>query len=155
MKRYTVYQVDSFTTKIFEGNPAGVVLHADGLTPLEMQIIARELNNSETAFLFSSTDKYCDGELRYFTPQVEVPTCGHATIAAMMVYAHEQNLGDCTLRIKTQVGILPMAVLPVLYFLTAALILKSLWLLIAAIVLAIGHLSESWNQYRNIMKTDQ
>jgi PhzF family phenazine biosynthesis protein len=111
MRRYTVYQVDSFTETKFRGNPAGVVLNADGLTEDDMHNIARELNNSETAFLFSSEEKDCDGELRYFTPKVEVPTCGHATIAALFVKAHENKLNDCILNIKTKVGILPMEII--------------------------------------------
>jgi PhzF family phenazine biosynthesis protein len=76
-----------------------------------MQLIARELNNSETAFLFSPDDKDCDGEIRYFTPTTEVPTCGHATIAAMYALAIENNLDSCRLRIKTQIGVLPFEII--------------------------------------------
>lgn len=58
MKRtYTVYQVNSFTQKKFSGNPAGVVVNAQGLTEKEMLLIARELKNSETAFLFDPAKK--------------------------------------------------------------------------------------------------
>lgn len=110
MKKYEVYQVDSFTKERFSGNPAGVVLNADGLSEAEMQKIARELNNSETAFLFKPENADYDGELRYFTPKTEVPTCGHATIAALYAKAVEEKLGDCKLRIKTKVGILPMEI---------------------------------------------
>jgi PhzF family phenazine biosynthesis protein len=110
MKTYTVFQVDSFTKTMFSGNPAGVVLNADGLSEMDMQNIARELNNSETAFFFSSTEPNCDGELRYFTPKTEVPTCGHATIAALYAKAVEEKLESCTLKIKTKVGILPMEI---------------------------------------------
>jgi len=46
---------------------------------------------------------------------------------------------------------LPMAVLPVLYFLLASIVLQSIWLFIAAIAFAIGHLTESWKQYRKIV----
>jgi PhzF family phenazine biosynthesis protein len=111
MKTYTVYQVDSFTETPFQGNPAGVVLNADGLSENDMRNIARELNNSETAFFFSAKDDSCDGELRYFTPKTEVPTCGHATIAALYAKAAEENLGSCILRIRTKVGILQMEIL--------------------------------------------
>ena len=48
-----------------------------------MQLIARELNNSETAFIFLPDSNDCDGVIRYFTPTTEVPICGHATIAAL------------------------------------------------------------------------
>lgn len=55
MKKCRLYQVDSFTTDLFRGNPAGVVPDADGLTAAQMQAIAREMNNSETAFILSPT----------------------------------------------------------------------------------------------------
>jgi len=110
MKSYTVYQVDSFTNTLFSGNPAGVVLNADGLSDNDMQNIARELNNSETSFFFSPKDDSYDGELRYFTPKIEVPTCGHATIAALYAKAAEEKWSNRTLNIKTKVGILPMEI---------------------------------------------
>lgn len=55
MNRYSIYQVDAFTKKMFEGNPAGVVSNADRLTTPQMQAIARKLNNAETAFILAST----------------------------------------------------------------------------------------------------
>src|ERR1035437_1036752 len=111
MKKLITYQIDSFTKVKFKGNPAGVIVNADGLDDKQMQIIARELNNSETAFLFSPDDNDCDGVIRYFTPKTEVPTCGHATIAAMYAKALEDNLDSCVLRIKTQIGILPFEII--------------------------------------------
>lgn len=111
MKKLIIYQIDSFTKERFKGNPAGVVINADGLTDYQMQQIARELNNSETAFLFSPDDKDCDGVIRYFTPKTEVPTCGHATIAAMYAKALEDSLDSCVLRIKTKIGILPFEII--------------------------------------------
>jgi PhzF family phenazine biosynthesis protein len=63
MKQYTIYQIDAFTKEKFKGNPAGVVVNADGLSEKEMLTIARELNNSETAFLFHPDDNTCDGKL--------------------------------------------------------------------------------------------
>lgn len=110
MKTYTLYQIDSFTRTPFAGNPAGVITNADGLSDDAMQRIARELNNSETAFFLSPPDNTCDGYLRYFTPTTEVPVCGHATIAALYAKAKEANLGGRVLRIKTGVGILPVEV---------------------------------------------
>lgn len=111
MKKLKVYQIDSFTKERFKGNPAGVVVNADGLSDIQMQMIARELNNSETAFLFSSQSNDYDGAIRYFTPKTEVPTCGHATIAAMYALALENKLGSCVLRIKTKIGILPFEII--------------------------------------------
>lgn len=106
MKELIVYQIDSFTKEKFKGNPAGVVVNADGLNDLEMLSIASELNNSETSFLFRPDDESCDGIIRYFTPKTEVPTCGHATIAAMYAKALEENLNSCSLKYKTKIGIL-------------------------------------------------
>lgn len=111
MKKLITYQIDSFTKEKFKGNPAGVVLNADGLSDDQMQAIARELNNSETAFLFSPDDLDCDGVIRYFTPKSEVPTCGHATIAAMYAKALEYNLDSCLLKYKTRIGILPFEII--------------------------------------------
>jgi PhzF family phenazine biosynthesis protein len=111
MKRLVTYQVDSFTKEKFKGNPAGVVINADGLSDEQMQLIARELNNSETAFLFSPDNSDCDGVIRYFTPKTEVPTCGHATIAAMYAKALEENLNSCVIRIRTQIGVLPFEII--------------------------------------------
>ncbi|RAJ28129.1 PhzF family phenazine biosynthesis protein [Pedobacter cryoconitis] len=110
MKTFKIYQIDAFTKERFSGNPAGVVVNADGLNVIQMQQIARELNNSETAFLFSPEDNDSDGLVRYFTPTAEVPICGHATIAAMYAKAVEHDLDSCILRFKTQIGTLPFEI---------------------------------------------
>ncbi len=107
MMKRTVYQVDSFTKELFKGNPAGVVPHAEGLSAKQMQIVARELNNSETAFVFPPDGPDCDGVIRYFTPRAEIPICGHATIAAMYVKAIEEELGPSVCRMRTGAGVLP------------------------------------------------
>lgn len=108
MKTYKIYQVDSFTRNKFHGNPAGVVPNADGLTEEQMQRIARELNNSETAFIFSSMSQEYDVEVRFFTPITEVPLCGHATIAAHYVRAIERDAVSGRVIQKTKAGILPV-----------------------------------------------
>ena len=72
-KSYTIYQVDAFTREKLAGNPAGVVPDARGLTEDQMQRIARELNNSETAFLFPGKPGEYDVQIRFFTPTREVP----------------------------------------------------------------------------------
>lgn len=109
--KLVVYQVDSFTKERYKGNPAGVVLNADGLRDEQMLLMARELKNSETAFLFSTDSNAYDGIVRYFTPTTEVPTCGHATIAAMYAKAVEERLDSCTLRMRTRIGVLPFHVI--------------------------------------------
>ena len=111
VRKYNIYQVDAFTKDLFEGNPAGVVIPADGLTEQDMKLIARELNNSETAFVFSSQDPSYDVQVRFFTPMLEVPICGHATIAAHYVRACEQQMDSCVVIQKTGVGLLPIEII--------------------------------------------
>ena len=84
-----VYQIDAFTTTRYQGNPAGVVANADGLSEAQMQEIARELNHSETAFVLKPARDDHDLHVRFFTPTNEVPVCGHATIALHYVMALE------------------------------------------------------------------
>lgn len=110
MRTFPLFQVDAFTRVRFQGNPAGVVLDADPLSTGEMQAIARELNNSETAFLLSPDGDDHDVRIRYFTPTVEVPTCGHATVAAHYVRAREGRLPSGTVRQKIGIGTLPVEI---------------------------------------------
>lgn len=110
-RKYNLYQIDSFTKEKFTGNPAGVITNADGLTDYEMQKIARELNNSETAFIFSEDNSEYDTHVRFFTPTSEVPICGHATIAAHYARAIENKLDNCRTYQKTGAGILPVDII--------------------------------------------
>ena len=108
MKTYRVYQVDAFTKERFRGNPAGVVANADGLTDSQMQAIARELNNAETAFILSPTADDHEVRVRFFTPTVEVPSCGHATVSAHYVRALENRLPSCRVLQRIGLGVLPV-----------------------------------------------
>jgi PhzF family phenazine biosynthesis protein len=107
---YRLYHVDVFTTQPYLGNPATVVPNADGLGDSQMQAIARELRNSETAFVFSATGSDHDVMVRFFTPTCEVPSCGHATIAAIYVISLERQLPSCIMRMKCNAGILDVAI---------------------------------------------
>jgi PhzF family phenazine biosynthesis protein len=81
----TIYQIDSFTTTPFRGNPAGVMLVDEQTSAEWMQKVAMEMNLSETAFLIPRGEKY---RIRFFTPNSEMPLCGHATLAsAHLIYA--------------------------------------------------------------------
>lgn len=91
MATYRILQIDAFTDRIFGGNPAGVVPAAGGLTEEQMQLIAREMNLSETAFLSGGEGGCFD--VRFFTPTDEVDLCGHATIAAFWLLALEGGVG--------------------------------------------------------------
>lgn len=80
--RVPIFVVDAFTTKRFAGNPAAVLLLERELDDALLQAIAQENNLSETAFLVPASDAW---QLRWFTPVVEVPLCGHATLASASV----------------------------------------------------------------------
>ncbi len=110
-KQYRLYQVDSLTKEKLRGNPAGVITNADGLTEARMQQIAREMNNSETAFILSPQDPSHDVWVRFFTPSREVPICGHATVAAHYVRAVENHLPTTRVLQKTGAGILPVEII--------------------------------------------
>jgi PhzF family phenazine biosynthesis protein len=80
--RTPIFQIDAFTTRRFAGNPAAV-MPMDGFpADAVLQAIAAENNLSETAFLVPEGGDY---RLRWFTPNVEVPLCGHATLASAAV----------------------------------------------------------------------
>jgi PhzF family phenazine biosynthesis protein len=76
------YHVDAFASRPFEGNPAAVCPLESWLPDATLQAIAGEHNLSETAFYVQSGSHY---QLRWFTPQVEVDLCGHATVASAHV----------------------------------------------------------------------
>ncbi|MFI6107597.1 PhzF family phenazine biosynthesis isomerase [Streptomyces sp. NPDC051310] len=101
-----LYQVDAFTRTPFTGNPAGVVLAAQGMTDAEMLAIARELNNSETSFVLPPDADDHDVRVRFFTPTTEVPTCGHATVGTHFARAVEYGLPSGSLRQKTGGGLI-------------------------------------------------
>jgi PhzF family phenazine biosynthesis protein len=77
-----MFQVDAFSENLFEGNPAAVCILDEWLDQSLMQKIAEENNLSETAFIFKKDTKY---EIRWFTPELEVDLCGHATLASAHV----------------------------------------------------------------------
>jgi PhzF family phenazine biosynthesis protein len=79
------YHVDSFTSELFAGNPAGVCILPAFLADSVMQKIAAENRHSETAFVVPRADG--DFDLRWFTPTVEDDLCGHATLASAYVLA--------------------------------------------------------------------
>jgi len=80
--KLTLYQVDAFAEKVFSGNPAAVCILDDWLDDNTMQRIAMENNLAETAFLVEKGELY---EIRWFTPEIEVDLCGHATLASAYV----------------------------------------------------------------------
>jgi trans-2,3-dihydro-3-hydroxyanthranilate isomerase len=82
--------VDAFTDRPFAGNACAVVLDAAGLSRELMQAIAREMNQSETAFVLGgSGDRF---DVRYYTPGEEIPLAGHPTIATTAALADARRL---------------------------------------------------------------
>lgn len=106
-----MYQVDAFTTRVFHGNPAAVVLLDDEWLDADtLQAIAAENNLSETAFILRKPAKTIP--LRWFTPTTEVNLCGHATLAtAHVLWNHEGVKGD-RLVFQTLSGNLPVTKKP-------------------------------------------
>lgn len=91
-KRYRV--VDVFTDKPFEGNPLAVFPDASGLDTDTMQKIAKELNLSETTFVFPATREDCAAKVRIFTPGQEMDFAGHPTIGTSYVLMDEGIIPD-------------------------------------------------------------
>ena len=84
-----ITQVDAFTATPFAGNPAAVCVLKEAAGEEWMRNVAREMNLSETAFLYPHEDEF---NLRWFTPAVEVALCGHATLASAHVLWQEGHL---------------------------------------------------------------
>ena len=103
-------QVDVFTERVFGGNPLAVVFEAAGLSDVEMQAIAREMNCSETTFLLPPTRPDCAARVRIFTPARELPFAGHPTIGTAWVLATEKRLPGDRLRFNLEEGIGPVEV---------------------------------------------
>ena len=99
-----IVQVDSFTSTAFAGNPAGVCLLDAPRDDGWMQLVAREMNVAETAFLQPRTAAEFD--LRWFTPTVEVDLCGHATLASAHVLWESGRFAADALRFHTRSGVL-------------------------------------------------
>lgn len=107
-----VKKVNAFTDSINGGNPAGVLLDSPDLTDEQMIFITKQLGVSETAFVFPS--KKADYKVRFFSPNVEVDLCGHATIATfftMGLQVRFQNNKNTIVTQETNVGVLPVDII--------------------------------------------
>ena len=103
-----IYQVDAFTEKPFGGNPAAVCILPGPADPEWMQKVARDMNVSETAFLYEDKNGY---DLRWFTPAVEVEICGHATLASAHILWEEGRAGrDEGIEFYTLSGVLTASI---------------------------------------------
>ena len=106
------FTADVFTERMFGGNQLAVFPEAEGIDPRVMQSIARELNISETVFVFPPSDPAHTRRLRIFTPASELPFAGHPTIGTAFVLASigEVPLGDGGASIVFEEGVGPVAV---------------------------------------------
>ena len=97
-----IFQVDAFADRPFVGNPAAVCVMSSAAGDEWMRKVATEMNLSETAFLFEQGDGY---NLRWFTPEVEVDLCGHATLASAHILWETGELpGDREARFYSKSG---------------------------------------------------
>jgi trans-2,3-dihydro-3-hydroxyanthranilate isomerase len=103
-------QVDVFTDRIFGGNPLAVFPDGGDLTTEEMQSIAREMNLSETTFLFPPTQPGCHAKVRIFTPGVELPFAGHPTVGTAYVLSTLGRVPDGVHDIALEEGVGPVPV---------------------------------------------
>ncbi len=111
MKRYSFLQADVFTETALTGNPLAVFPNAAGLDPDAMQSLAREMNLSETTFVFAS--EQATRRIRFFTPTAEIPLAGHPTIGTWWILAEQGLLelpdrGIERVTQETGAGILPV-----------------------------------------------
>jgi len=101
-----LYQIDSFSTEVFSGNPAAVCPTDTWLSDETMQKLAAENNLSETAFVVPDASGVADYGLRWFTPSTEIDLCGHATLATAWVLFNELGADAETLSFTTKSGVL-------------------------------------------------
>ena len=103
--RTLIFQVDAFTRRRFAGNPAAVMPLDEFPADASMQVIAAENNLAETAFIVPQGEDY---RIRWFTPTVEVPLCGHATLASAAVVMEKLQPGRESVVFHSMSGPLPV-----------------------------------------------
>ncbi|WP_052338258.1 PhzF family phenazine biosynthesis protein, partial [Nitrospina gracilis] len=104
------YQVDVFTDQPLAGNPLAVFVDAEGMDADQMLAVAREMNLSETTFLFPPSQTDCDFQVRIFTPGKEIPFAGHPTLGTAHVLFQQGLLGSDRDACRFEMGIGPIDV---------------------------------------------
>jgi len=99
--KLSIYQIDAFAEKVFEGNPAAVCPLDKWLDNTVLQRIAEENNLSETAFFVPNDHGF---DIRWFTPVEEVDLCGHATLAAAHVLFEHMEHSNSEIRFSSRSG---------------------------------------------------
>lgn len=114
MRKIRYHLVDVFTDRAFGGNPLAVFTNARGLSTDLMQNIAKELNLSETTFVFPPDDPQNDYKVRIFTPAQELPMAGHPTLGTSFVLAHDHLIEylspEATVQLEEGVGTIPVTI---------------------------------------------
>jgi trans-2,3-dihydro-3-hydroxyanthranilate isomerase len=103
------YQVDVFTDHIFGGNPLAVFTEGQKFKEGDLQKIAREMNLSETTFIYPSTKNEADFDVRIFTPSHEIPFAGHPTIGSAYVLRKYGVTTENPLRLNFKAGVIPVS----------------------------------------------
>ncbi len=148
-----IWVVDAFTDRVFSGNPAGVVPLERWLPDATLQAIAAENKLPETAFVVPTGLKG-NYQLRWFTPTVEVPICGHATLAAGAILLTEMDLGLEVVVFDTQAGALVVRATPEGYTLDLPRRTRSNWAIPDKLIEALGrpHIVEGFvGEYATIV----
>jgi PhzF family phenazine biosynthesis protein len=101
MKNIKIYQADAFTDRLFGGNPAAVCPLEEWLPDETMQQIALENNLADTAFFVPDGEGFM---LRWFTPELEIDLCGHATLASAHLLYTELGYAKEAINFKTKVA---------------------------------------------------
>jgi trans-2,3-dihydro-3-hydroxyanthranilate isomerase len=115
MKKARYVRVDVFAKKVFGGNPLAVFPDGRNLSPSEMQLITKEMNLSETTFVFPPTKgSGADFRVRIFVPDKEIPYAGHPTIGTFYVLAREGRIklkdGVTTVKMEVKAGVMPVEI---------------------------------------------
>ncbi|MDH3365910.1 MAG: PhzF family phenazine biosynthesis protein [Thermoplasmata archaeon] len=114
-KQFAYIRVDVFAKKPFGGNPLAVFPDARGLTTKDMQLLAKEMNLSETTFVLPARrGSGADARVRIFTPDMEIPYAGHPTIGTFFVLANEGKIrlrdGVTIAKMEAGAGVLPVEI---------------------------------------------
>jgi PhzF family phenazine biosynthesis protein len=104
-----IFQVDAFTAERFTGNPATVILDADGQSDATLLAVAREFSHAEVAFVFAANGPDHDVRLRFFNARNEAPFVGHATVAAHAVLLALGRRGAGVTRQHSGTGVIEVA----------------------------------------------
>ncbi|MZH03644.1 MAG: PhzF family phenazine biosynthesis protein [Nitrospinae bacterium] len=103
------YQVDVFTDHIFGGNPLAVFTNGQDFKEDDLQKVAREMNLSETTFVYPTTSDDADFDVRIFTPTREIPFAGHPTLGTAFVLRKYGLTEENPLRLNFKAGIIPVS----------------------------------------------